>query len=714
MASLLLAGMAAAAPPPVIGAWFWTDPLLDGEAYRPFLDAAAAHSPYSLLTTSLRTGRGEITDVAFHDQIGRAVRYAAERRLKVAFDLDVRLARRAFQARYPDEMQEELVLKTVPLPAEGTVSVVIEGQDLSDHMTGGTIPYRVLATRLERVYAYRRGADGIDPATVREITAPAQVDAPRRLTVTLPAGAGQEACVIATHTYLTPDVFAPHLLAFQREIVRQYADVPLSGVMKDEWGHPPDHSGNPAHDRYWFSKPHAAAYAQRLPGGDLVRDSLLMYVGEVGRSAERSAAVDAYRALCLERNAAIEEDYYAAGKATFGPDCFVGTHATWVPYPGAQEMRKQGLDWWHARRDIGQSDETTPYACRTSLAKRWGYPIWFNQYYSPRPEAYQHELWANALAGGRVNFHPLYPRDDLGLDQAHLALLRLPLMRGLSRLRLLDHITAAPLDCPVAVVFGHGSAMNWTSPSYNDVGLDIVSGLARAGWPADLVPSSMVAAKALRLDGEGYVCLGPQRYRAVVLHQPDPGDQAALGFFAQAAAGPTAVFVVGDQRIPRAGACADGAACVDAVKAKLAQAGVPTVTGWSVEVPAWGHVGTQAAPPADGHSRLTDGTWLRIAGAKDAAGDPIQETIQLGGKTIEVDAEGLFAIRLDGDAVAAVAAGGLKRLVVGDLKVELPQRADVAWNALSGLLIGWDGDVPPELARLAPMWARLAEPPRLP
>lgn len=48
--------------------------------------------------------------------------------MKVASDLDVRLVRRAFQKRYPDELQEELVFKTVELPTNGMAEVTFEHQ----------------------------------------------------------------------------------------------------------------------------------------------------------------------------------------------------------------------------------------------------------------------------------------------------------------------------------------------------------------------------------------------------------------------------------------------------------------------------------------------------------------------------------------------------------------------------------------------------------
>ena len=718
--------------PPVIGAWFWSQDVLEPEGYKPFLDAAAAQSPYTLLSTACR--RIEVTEPAMHDQAKRAADYANARGLRIALEVDLRLARQAFRAQYPDEQQEELVLRFVDFTNGAPAEVVFQGSDTGDHMNGSLPKYECLTTRLVRVYSFVRGADGIDPATVKDVTgeAVAAAEGPRRLTVRVPAQAGRGACVIAAHAYLTPDVFAPHLLAYQRGLIRQYADLPLAGIMKDEWGFPPDHTGNPKHDRFWFSAAMAAAYAARSGGRDLVRDALLMCAGEAGREGERLAAINRLGALCRGRNAAIEDDFYRAGKEAFGKDAFIVTHATWTPFPGPQEFRKNGLSWWAATRDIGQSDESTPYPCRTSLAKRWGYPLEYNQFYAKETAPYVAELWRGALSGGRLNVHPLYPRQDLKKGERDTLLLRSGLMAGMARLRVLDFITRAPLDCPVAVVFGHACAMNWAGPSYNRVGLEIASALCAEGYLADVMPSSLLLDDALRIDAEGYVCLGPQRYRAVVLYQPEYDGEKELAFFARAAAGKSALFRVGgwtkdfDARpldgAARLGAgarvCADDAACVAAVSELLNKAGLPRATGWPAQLTGWGQSGSvkHAAPPTEGHSALTDGTYVRVAGTKDPAGDPIAETFEWQGHTVAVDAVGVVAIRFEPDGrVAAFAAGGLKRVKTDGLALELPARADVAFvrgadGACRGLLQGCDGDIPAPLLAVSADWRRLPLP----
>ncbi len=719
--------------PPVIGAWFWSKECLEPDGFKPFLDAAAAHAPYTLLSSACRSV--EVVDPQMHEQMDKAVRYANSLGLKVVLEVDIRLARQAFRAKYPEEQQEELVLRMIVSTNDTPASVVFQGSDTSDHMNGSLPAYECLTTQLVLVYSFVKGGRGIDPETVKDITRDgvvAAAEGPRKLTVRVPPQPGRCVCVIASHTCLTPDVFAPHFLEYQRGIIKQYADLPLAGIMKDEWGFPPDHTGNPEHDRYWYSEAMAAVYASRSGGRDLVRDALLMFAGERGRDEERQAAINRYRKLCRDRNVEIEDDFYRAGKETFGKDAFIVTHATWTPYPGAQEFRKSGLSWWDATRDIGQSDESTPYPCRTSLAKRWGFPLWYNQYYSKEPEAYIKELWAGALSGGRLNVHPLYPRPDLKGGEREFSLMRSGLMVGMTRLRMLDFITQAPLDCPVGVIFGHACAMNWTQASYDNVGLGVASALCAKGYPADLFPSSLIASKALKLDAEGYVCLGPQRYKAVVLYQPEFGDETELAFFSRAAAGKSALFRVGGwtkdfearplEMAARLGAnvrnYAGDTDCAEAVLRLLGETGVARVTAWPQSAKRWGHAGgALATPPADGHSTLIDGTYVRVAGSKNPAGDPISETFMWQGHSVAVDAVGVVAIRFAPDGkVAAFAAGGLKSLTANGLELTLSGRVDLAFRAdpeghVRGVVQGLIGPVPETLKKLTLDWQRLAVPP---
>jgi predicted GH43/DUF377 family glycosyl hydrolase len=678
---------------PTIGAWFCSDDFLEPNGYKKYVDLFAERSPYDLLTTSFRVNRREITEAAFHDQVKSAVAYARERGLKIALDLDVRLAREAFRSQHPNEQQEMLRLRTVPLQASGEVEFVLEPETLTDHMTGNTTPYVPLSGRLVRVYSYTTGEGGILPESVQDITAQCVVKnaSEKEVGVVIPCDAstdGRTACVMAAFALLTPDVYAPHLLDFQRSLVEQYADVALSGLMKDEWGFPPCHGGCPAKNDFWFSEARAKAYAGATGGRDLVRDCLLMHAGEQGRERERQAAVNVLLKTSRERNVAIEEHYYNLAKEFFGPNAAVVTHATWVAYPGPSEFKKNGLDWWAAKRDWGQTDEEAPFAARTALAKKWGSPVWYNQYYATDADKYRESLWTHAMGGGRINYHPIYPApENMGRMDRIANLLAPDIVAGESRIRLLQLITHAPIDCPVAVVFGHACAMNWAGPAYDEVGLDVTDALWQAGYYADLIPTSEIESGALKVSDDGAVTYGRQRYAAVVLYHPEFEQPETAAFFNKASA--TALFRVGDWTRnfsardfngvaalpPSMAECSDAAnAAAKAIEA-LQKHGIAPCT------PATEHLSNKTASPGrEGHIRLTDGTEVFLSGKTDTAGDPITGSFEVSGRKVTANAKGVLAVRFTADGkMDALAAGGLTEFACEGFSLRFDMPVDIAY-----------------------------------
>jgi hypothetical protein len=721
--------------PPVMAVWGWRESDFAPAGYEAHIEMMARHSAVNVLATTIRAPAKQVTDQAVREQIRRAARYASRFGMRIAMDLDIRLAREAFRRAYPDELQEMLRLREVALKGSGEVAFSIPSEDLSDHYTYDATHYVPLTGSLIRAYAYERGTQGIKPDTLEEITGSCRVTAATAGAVSVSIRCdqhtdGKTACVIVSFVHLAADVFAPHLLSFQRQIMESYRDVPLAGACKDEWGFPPCYDGNPAHDDYWYSRFLARAYSEETGGRDLVRDCVLMTYGEAGREAERVDAINHFNELCRQRNGSIEKDFYDATKSTWGPDAVVATHPTWWSYPDRREFKKNGLDWWLVRRDWAQTDEIAPYCVRTSLAKKWRSPVWFNMFYATSLSDYQAELWANALTGGRVDYHPLWPPQDPSTpnDERYRALLRGDLMRGDCRVRLLNFITRSPVDCPVAVVFGQPCAMNWAGGAYDDVGLAVCDALWRARYPADLIPTTEIWTGALAVSEDGYVQYGAQRYRIVVLYHPDFDKAATAEFFREAARGKSVLYRMGDWTHDFHGKGFDGSASlpremVVLADAKAAIARITQQLRAAAVMPqaradrtlSFGDC-RSIAPPAEGECRLLDGTRIIVSGVKAASGDPIQRTINVWGHPVTVDAVGLFAIRMEKQGpVEALAAGGLSNLSVGDLTIELPARVDLAlWRddrgRFHGVLQDWPGPVPTSLLKLTDDWLRLSVP----
>ncbi len=717
---------------PVLGCWFWHEAEFESEGYKKFIDLVSEHSPYNLLTTSLRAPLYEVSDKKVHDQIKAAAIYARERGVPIVMDLDVRLARRAFQKLYPDELQQMLILQEAELTGGDAIEVTVKSHDLSDHYTHRTTHYIPLDGSLMRVYAYQRNEHGINPATLRDITQDCRIigQSSEAVSVVIPSASDSKnlkVSVMAACTHLTPDVFAPHIMEYQRWIIDAYKDVPLAGVCKDEWGFPPCFDGNPAKDQFWYSSHRAEQYAEQTSGRVLLFDCLLMSKGVQGREAERIAAINHFMQMSRLRNGAIEQDFYQSVKETFGASALVATHPTWWPYPDSREFKKNGLDWWIAKRDIAQTDEMTPFAVRTALAKKWNSPVWYNMFYSDAKSAYQESVWSHTLAGGRINYHPIWPRPGSILAGSR-DLLRDDLMIAESRVRLLNYITKSPLDCPVAVVFGHACSMNWAGPAYDDVGMDIANALWRAGYPADLIPGSEIDNHSLIVNNDGMIQYGPQTYSAVILYHPEFEKSSTARFFRKAAQGRTALLRIGDWSrdfdgqplqehiaIPESmKQFDDPQSLVASVCQTMRAKGIESQSPATGHLNAFGH--TSSAPRTEGFCRLIDGTVIHVAGAHSVAGDAMQKTFWIDKHEVTFDATGLAAIRLDHNGkLEALAAGALQRFKLNDLEISLTQPVDLAlWKDQTGKYHGvaqnLKGPLPETLLKITDDWRYLSLP----
>lgn len=735
VAGIIAAAMAAnsAVPVPrVMASWFWGDAEFEQGGYIQFLEDVHRHSPVTVLTTSIRA-RKEVTDPSVREQINAAALHARGKGISIVMDLDVRLAREAFRRAHPDELQGMLRLREAELSTDKPARISIQSAELGDHYTAHNIPYLATAGRLLRVYAYARGDAGIEPETVEDITEQCKVDAasPERVTVALPADErfkGRRACVVAEFTHFCADVFAPHLLEFQREILKQYEATGIAGACKDEWGFPPCFDGCPEKNDFWYSRWMDAEYRTVSGGRDLVRDCLLMHAGERGRERERQAAVNRLMMMSLRRNSEVERDFYRAVKEVFGKQAYVCTHPTWYPVVDSREFTKNGLDWWQATRDFAQTDEVTPYCARTALSKKSGGRPWVNMFYSTKAEDYQREMWAACLAGGRVNYHPFYPKSPPACENRYGILEGAP-MRGESRIRLLQYITDSTLDCPVAIVFGHACAMNWAGPHYDEAGVGLAEALWKAGYPADLIPSTEIDNGSLRAADDGRVQYGPQKYAAVVLYHPEFEGEKTAEFVKTIRADRTALYRVGEWTMDAEAKPYDGLGATpgcfelassedDAARTiigKLKQAGVPPTS------PEIGQPITMLGirtliPPAKGRSRLLDGTHIIASSEESAEGDHIAGEFDLEEHKVVVDAVGLVAVRLnEAGHVQALAAGGLKRFGCGDFEIKLDERLDLAlWRdqhgRMRGVIQGLAIKVPEALTRLTNDWQRLVAP----
>jgi hypothetical protein len=230
-------------------------------------------------------------------------------------------------------------------------------------------------------------------------------------------------------------------------------------------------------------------------------------------------------------------------------------------------------------------------------------------------------------------------------------------MRAESRIRLLNLIKPAPLDCPVAIVFGHAASLNWAGPHFGDLG----EGFATELWDvyrvrADIIPSSEIALGALKLADDGWLTYGVQHYRVLVFLNPDFEGPETFDFLRRVVQGETQVFVRDETQLaPDGSHRAKGEAIEGAGLGATPAAVAEFLQTW--------HSSRYPSPPD--LVQLTDGTRLLLRGEKDPSGDRIDETFFIdyagGLAKIRAGATGVFGIRLS-------PAGELQALAASDLR----------------------------------------------
>lgn len=717
---------------PVMGVWGWRAEELQPDGYKKSIDLISKNSPFNLIILFLRFPDKEIIDKEVHNQVKLATEYALQQNIAFVADIDVRQARQTFKELYPKDLQQMLRIKEISLSEKNSLTTTIQSIDLSDHYSGGEIINHIpLDSELLRVYSYNLKDKKIDTQTIREITDKCIVNYSSKdsIIITIPnsTDSNTTASVMCSFTHLYPDIFSPNLVEFQQKIIKDYGDIPLAGVCKDEWGFPPyqNYIFNPYPDSYhtdihdfWFSNSMAQVYSDNTDGRDILFDFLLMSNSVIGKESERMMSINTFNEMVFKRNSDLETDFYHTVKETFGSNAAVTVHPTWWPYPESFEYIKNGLNWWSAKRDWAQTDEIVPFAVRTALSKKWNSPVWYNMYYQKGDLAEQ--IWSSVLAGGRICYLS-YP-----------ILFDSKLMRAESRIRLLNYITESQLDSPVAVIFGHTSAMNWGKEYYDDVGMKLIDSLWHNGYPADLIPTSEIDNGSLYVDKNGNICYGSQKYEAVVLYHPEFEKKTTYEFFNKAIKGNTKMFRIGNWTQNFYGKSINGnsllpsvmiqCSSIDEIVSKLLEtlkrknvfrhsSATYIISDKFKYLADFNH--TSFAPATTGYCKLIDGTIIHTAGSNDVSGDTLKLNYEINGQNIMIDAIGVSAVRLDDqDNLQALAAGELKHFKVKDFQLNLDERVDIAlWINSDGK---WEGviqqekqTIPKELLAITKNWTLL-------
>ena len=685
------------------------------DLYRAFADGSA----YNCITFSLRC-KNDLSDSATYEMVGKLAENSSRADIQTLMDIDPRIARDEFMRRYPDEAQGYVMLHIGNGDGGGKFSLTPDA--FGGHMAVcARRDFEPFRAKMASAWAFRRNSSGVaDGKTFRRIDSSVRLfdHGPKTVSGAVSGlSHGEEFVVLVAFDLWCADVYAPHLSEFTENLMRRYSKLPIAGAMHDEWGFPPVRKKMLSRRAFWYSAPFAEAYTLHTGGRVLMDDFPLLAMQVVGRERERYAAIDAYLKVLYNGCVKTENDFYEANKRIWGSDVYVTKHATWWSDVCDGEIMHGGLAWWAAKRDWAQSDEAIDLAFSCGMTKLTPGPFWMNEGYGPDPLHYSHTLWRYALCGGRMVYHGIYsgsgktsisnlPRKERGY-RSHMDLLSPDAVLAQSRVDLLSLITRAQIDCPAAVVFGHSRIVNWADSAYKDWGRNVVHALGADGYYVDAYPTSQTA--AFSVDPDGRLCVGRQSYSAVWLNHLNGQDAEEWRKLLSCRRIATRIYSTDSPPIPGVVSLADENLALTELRSALAGSTRQTPLAEGLRPDARNRL-----PKPDGTLVLTDGTCARIKGCcPSVRGDAISGTIAISGKSVRYEAEGIFAVRFDGNGnIDRLAAGGLRTVVAEGFVLDLPRPIDLALVKLSD---GWHGlwqtadkaeKLPDQLASLTDKWTR--------
>ncbi len=667
-------------PYPRIVYWKWTPEILEGRRYRRLLPKLARTAPFDTYYLSpVHSGR-EADDPVWIDAVADAVRVAHRNGLRIILDIDLRGIRRGFVRQHPGALLSVIHPVEIELDPAGRGRFESWESGTADHWG----EYEVVGSGIERVYFFRKGRS--NPVIAPSASVGIRRKGPGRIRGRVEGGPGTvRALVCVRYDFDYPDPFAPEAQEELDRLRELYREIPLDGVCFDEWGFPPAPGWRfaVAWRRPWYGRGLAAAYREAT-GCDWIDDTVLRTPGIGVDEAESIRAGLRTVGFVRRRFGSMEADLHRTTKEFWGGDAFVGVHPTWHAIDETRnsvEIWKNGFDWFEATRDVAQTDEWALPAIRAALAHRMGSAVFYNMMYPMLDwdiRAFVEETWNNVRIGGRTHYlgMPNGGRDPFERTGGAFAEIR----RLEERVALLDHVQTAAVDCPILVLMGYNAAVHWRTNRVDADGVwDLDAGpfvesfdLARALWNrgfrCDLVPTTEIENGALTADPDGAPRLGTQRYRAVIVVRPEFGDASLLDFLGRVSV-PRRLYGSWERK-------ADGRPLSRKERDRLARIGGDPYLPLPIIVMKWLNrqgIRENAVPCG---SILQDGMHVVASAGDRARGWPVMLDAEIRERRVEMEAEDILAIRLDGRGrIDALAAGSLRRLRIDGRTPGLPPAA---------------------------------------
>ena len=522
---------------PEIGYWFITPTLIgDEKKCVANIDSIADKCKYTMLFLTSREGANFYDTQLLHPVFQKLVAEGHKKGLKVGLQL---------WGNYPDTSpegsQRMIIEQEIPLDQSGNATCTVKAKYIR-------FPDRLLKSELFKVYAFRKTSEGFyDPSTLRDITSQCEANAPDKETVNIKIKGGESikgltACVMTQQYCSQSSMWGEVEIDRFKEMMNIYADIPFDGFALDEYGNkfvsrnadlPPN---EPFRGR-WYSAAMAQEFT-RVTGNSL--DKILFdarYAPE-GKPEIRIKAINEYMEFMRSGALRVEKAVYKYSKKIFSENIFNGIHNTYHNSLINDEIWANGLGWWDAPREYGQTDEKTPTPTQMGIAMAHPMNAMYNQYYDKDLEPVLAKAFADLRYGIRTHYHALNDKRPLRFDLEDPEAIK-----GINQIenctRLLNKFNPTLPDIKLLVIFGMEALSNWY-PNESDRGIyDINDKLEieekgleiwNAGYLNAVVPSDLIVNNKLKLNKNGKPVMNGHTFDAVLYLNPQYAREPVLQF----------------------------------------------------------------------------------------------------------------------------------------------------------------------------------------
>lgn len=400
---------------PRIGYWFFTPTLINDEKKAlANIDSIAAKCNYTMLFLTSREGADFYDFKLLHPVFSKLVAEGHKKGLKLGLQLWGNYKNKTIAGSQRMIIENELLLDQ-----SGHASFTAKAKYIR-------FPDRLLKSDLFKVYAFRKTGEGFyDPATLQDITNRCTTALPSKDTVQVTINGGSSlkgltACIMTQQYCSQSSNWDDVEINGFAEAMKTYGDIPFDGFALDEYGNKfierifDQHTPDPFRGR-WYSAAMAKEY-KRVTGNDLERTLFDGRYAPVGKPEVRIKAINEYMEFMRTGPVRVETAVYHKSREVFGNHIFNGIHNTYHNSLVNDEIWANGIGWWIAPRDYGQTDEKTFIPTQMGVAMAHRMNAMYNQYYDAELSPVVVKALHDLRYGIRTHYHALNDKRPLRFD----------------------------------------------------------------------------------------------------------------------------------------------------------------------------------------------------------------------------------------------------------------------------------------------------------